>query len=172
MIPHTGKSKSYIEKSIKAFVSMSNCIFCKIVRGEIPSVKIWEDEQHLAILDINPNTRGMTLVLTKEHFDSYAFAMPDSAYAAFMTAGKKVASMVEKGLRVQRVALVMEGLGVNHAHLKLYPLYGLEEKFTELLAPERVFFEKYQGYLSTQMGPQASLEELKKIAEKIKKNEK
>ncbi len=147
---------------------MTNCIFCKIVQGEIPCVKIWEDERHLAILDINPNTRGMTLVLTKEHYDSYAFEMPGAAYSAFMVAAKKVAGMIEKGLQVQRVALVMEGLGVNHAHLKLYPLHGLEEKFTETLAPQRVFFEKYQGYLSTHMGPQANFEELKKVAEVIR----
>lgn len=147
---------------------MSTCIFCKIVREEIPSVKIWEDEKHLAILDINPNTKGMALVLTKDHYDSYAFEMPDDAYTAFMTAGKHVGKMIEKGLHVQRVALVMEGLGVNHAHLKLYPLHGLEEKFKEILAPERVFFARYEGHLSTQMGPQASPEQLQKVAEEIK----
>ena len=52
---------------------MENCIFCKIVKGEIPCVKIWEDKDFLAILDVFPNTKGMTLVLTKKHFDSYAF---------------------------------------------------------------------------------------------------
>ena len=51
----------------------NDCVFCKIVKGEIPSVKIWEGKNHIAILDVNPNVKGMTLVLTKKHFDSYSF---------------------------------------------------------------------------------------------------
>ena len=63
----------------------------------------------------------------------------------------------------------MEGMGVNHAHIKLYPLHGVTEKFQETWAKEKKFFEKYEGYISTQLGPQIELEELKKLAEKIKK---
>ncbi|MBI4276602.1 HIT domain-containing protein [Candidatus Uhrbacteria bacterium] len=148
---------------------MPDCIFCKITQGEIPAAKIWEDEKYLAILDINPNTKGMTLVLTKEHYDSYAFEMPDDVYASFMAAAKTVSRLLERALGVQRVALVMEGLGVNHAHLKLYPLHGLSEKFTETWAPQRVYFEKYHGYLSTQLGPQATPDALKALAEEIRK---
>ena len=62
---------------------MDNCIFCKIVKGEIPSVKIWEDKNYLAILDINPNVEGMTLVIPKKHFDSYVFEMKDKEYCEF-----------------------------------------------------------------------------------------
>jgi diadenosine tetraphosphate (Ap4A) HIT family hydrolase len=148
---------------------MENCIFCKIIKGEIPSVKIWEDEKHLAILDINPNTRGVTLVMTKKHFDSDATDMPDSAYLDLMMATKKVAKLLEKKLKVKRIAIVMEGLGINHVHIKLYPIHGLDEKFKEMWAKDKVFFEKYEGYISTQLGPQKSIEELKEIAEKITK---
>jgi|SRR3989344_907354 len=144
-----------------------DCIFCKIVEGKIPSVRIWEDEKHLGILDINPNTEGMTLVLTKDHYDSYAFEMPEKEYNLYMNAAKKVSKLLEKGLGVQRVALVMEGLGVNHAHLKLYPINGLDSKFKEIWAKDKVFFDKYCGYISTQLGPQKTPEELKKVAEKI-----
>jgi histidine triad (HIT) family protein len=147
---------------------MENCVFCKIVKGEIDSAKIWEDEEFLAILDVNPNTKGMTLVLTKQHYDSYAFEMPEDVYLRFMVAAKKVAKILERGLDVKRVALVMEGMGVNHSHLKLYPLYGITDKFEEMWGKEKVFFEKYQGYLSTQLGPKVELPELKKIAEEIK----
>jgi diadenosine tetraphosphate (Ap4A) HIT family hydrolase len=146
---------------------MDECIFCKIVKGGIPSFKIWEDDKFVAILDINPNTKGMTLVLTKEHYDSYAFDMPEDIYNKFLLATKKVAKILEKGLKVQRVAMVMEGMGVNHAHIKLYPMYGLGEKFTEMGIKEKIFFDKYQGYITTQLGPQADFEELKKLAEKL-----
>jgi len=148
---------------------MENCIFCKIVKGEIDSAKIWENEKFLAILDVNPNTKGMALVLTKQHYDSYAFDMPDDVYQQFMAAVKSVANLLEKGLGVKRVAMVMEGMGVNHAHIKLYPLYGIEEKFKEIWAKDKVFFEKYEGYISTQLGPQADISALKKLAEEIKK---
>jgi len=146
---------------------MDNCIFCKIVRGEIPSTKIWEDQDFLAILDINPNTEGMTLVLTKKHYDSYAFDMDDKAYSEFFLAAKKVSKILKKGLDVKRVALVMEGLGVNHAHIKLYPVHGLDEKFKEIWAKDKVFFEKYNGYISTQLGPQKTPSELEATAKKL-----
>jgi diadenosine tetraphosphate (Ap4A) HIT family hydrolase len=148
---------------------MDNCIFCKIAKGEIPAVKIWEDDKFLAALDINPNTLGMTLVIPKQHYDSYVFDMPEDVYSENFLAAKKVSKILETGLGVKRVALVMEGMGVNHAHLKLYPLYGLEEKFKETWAKDKVFFENYQGYISTQLGPQADIAELKKLAEVIRK---
>ena len=145
-----------------------NCIFCKIARGEIDSAKIWEDDEFLAILDIKPNTKGMTLVLTKEHYDSDIFAMPKDIYQRFMLAAKKVVRILEKGLNVKRVAMVIEGMEINHAHIKLYPMYGLTEKFKPMVAKEKIFFEKYKGYISTQEGPEVSVLELKKLAEKIK----
>ena len=144
------------------------CIFCKIASGEFDSAKIWEDENFLAILDLNPNTKGMTLVMPKKHFDSDAFLMPDKDYENLMLAVKKVSEVLKTGLSVNRVAMVAEGMGVNHVHIKLYPLYGIEKEFKEVWAKEKIFFENYQGYISTQLGPQADMEELKKLAEDIK----
>jgi diadenosine tetraphosphate (Ap4A) HIT family hydrolase len=146
---------------------MEDCIFCKIAKGEIDSAKIWEDDEFLAILDLNPNTKGMTLVLTKNHFDSYVFSMPDDIYQRFALASKKVAKILEKALEVKRVAMVMEGMGVNHAHIKLYPMYGLDSEFKEMWAKDKIFFDNYPGYITTQLGPQADMEELKKLAEEI-----
>ncbi len=149
---------------------VDDCIFCKIVKGEIPSVKIWEDEEFFAILDVMPNTEGMTLVVTKEHYDSYAFDMPEDVYGRLMNASRKVAKILEKGLGVKRVAMVLEGMGVNHVHIKLYPLHGLDEKFEEMWASEKVWFNKYEGYITTKTGEKKSSEELKDVAEKIRKN--
>ena len=146
---------------------MNKCIFCKIADGTIPSVRIWEDDKHLAFLDINPNVEGMTLVIPKKHFDSYTFDMPTKDNQILMEATKKVAKILERGLKVKRVAMVMEGLGVNHAHIKLYPIHGLDEKFKEMWAKDKVFFDRYEGYISTQLGPQKNSEELKKTANKI-----
>ena len=150
-------------------ITKENCIFCKIVSGEIDSAKIWEDENFVAILDVMPNTKGMTLVLTKKHYDSYAFDMPDLIYEKFMLAVKKVSKILEKGLKVKRVAMVMEGMGINHAHIKLYPLHGVNEKFKEMWAKDKIFFDNYDGYISTQTGEKVELSELKRLAKEITK---
>ena len=147
---------------------MEDCVFCKIVKGEIPGYKIWEDDKYMALLDINPNTVGMTLVIPKKHFDSYVVDMDDKNYCELLLAAKKVSKLLDKTLKTKRTALVMEGLGVNHAHIKLYPIYGLDKKFEETWAKEKIFFERYQGYISTQLGPKADERTLKEIANKIK----
>jgi histidine triad (HIT) family protein len=131
-----------------------DCIFCKIISGQVPSVKIWEDEEHIAILDQFPTMEGQTLIITKEHFESYLFDMPRVAYKQLMLASKKVGKYLDKGMRAERVAMVGEGLGVNHAHVKLYPIAeGASE-----------------GYISTHQGPKKTIEELNKVAQKIKAN--
>ena len=147
---------------------MKNCIFCKIIVGEIPSYKIYDDKNHIAILDVNPNTIGQTLILTKKHYPSYIFEMKDKVYLDFMRISKKVAKIIDKKLKIKRTAMVMEGMGVDHAHIKLYPLHGLKEKFEETWHPKKVFFKNYQGYITTLMGPKAKKEYLEKIFKKIK----
>jgi len=146
----------------------ADCIFCKIAGGEIPCAKIWEDKDYLSFLDINPNTKGMALVIPKKHFNSYTIDMNDEDYNKLFLAAKKVAKLLDKKLKVKRTAIVMEGLGVNHAHIKLYPIYGLDNKFKEIWAPEKIYFEKYQGYISTQLGPKADISELNKLAKEIR----
>jgi|SRR3989344_3528697 len=146
---------------------MEQCIFCKIAKGEIPSVKIWENEEFLSFLDINPNTEGMSLVITKDHFDSDAFLIPESIYRDLMSSAKKVVEILKKGLNVNRVSLIMEGMGVNHVHIKLYPMHGLRKEFQEIWAKEKVFFNSYPGYITTQLGPKADIDNLKKIAKKL-----
>ena len=145
-----------------------NCIFCKIVKGEIPSFKIYEDKDFIAILDLFPNTKGMALVLTKEHFDSYAADMEDDVYAKFFLSAKKISKLLDERLNVKRTALVMEGMGINHAHIKLYPLHGLDSSFKEILSKDNVYFEEYQGYITTQLGPKASDEELTRLRDLFK----
>jgi diadenosine tetraphosphate (Ap4A) HIT family hydrolase len=148
------------------------CIFCKIIKGEIPAVRIWEDKNFVAILDVFPNTRGMTLVMSKKHYDSEVFEMNDKIYKDFLLAAKKVAKILKRGLKVNRVAMAIEGIGVNHAHIKLYPLHGVGKNFKPVWAKEKLFFKKYQGYLTTQLGPQANIKKLEKIAKQIIKNSK
>ena len=147
---------------------MSDCIFCKMAKGEIPTVKIWEDDEFFAILDLYPNTKGMTLVIPKNHYDSDIFEMDEDTYQKYLLAVKKVVKILEKGLKVKRGALVFEGLLINHAHVKLYPVHGLNEKF-ESFGIEGKYFDKYPGYTTTIMGPKA--DNLEKVSEEIKNNQ-
>jgi diadenosine tetraphosphate (Ap4A) HIT family hydrolase len=147
---------------------MKDCIFCKIVKGEIPSHKIYEDEEFLAFLDIYPNTKGMALVIPKKHYPSYVFEMPEDVYERLMKIVNKIAKTIDEILGVKRTAMVMEGMGVDHAHIKLYPLHGIEQEFKEMWADEKVFFEKYEGYLTTKIGPRMDDEKLAQIAKRIR----
>lgn len=149
---------------------MENCVFCNIIQGKFDSAKIWEDDEFLTILDISPNTKGASLILSKTHYPANFFNLPDDVCQKFIIAAKKVVKILEKGLNVTKVGMIIEGMGVNHAHVKLYPIYGAEE-WSGKIPEQRVFFEKYQGYLTSQLGSQASLEELKKIAEVIRKQQ-
>ncbi len=146
----------------------NDCIFCKIIKGEIPSAKVWEDKKHIAILDVFPNTRGMTLVIPKNHYDSYAFDMSDKSYSELMLASKKVGKLLDKKLKVIRVAMVAEGMGVNHAHMKLYPMHGINKNYKEVWHTDEVYFETHPGYVLTKHGPKANPEELKKLAKMIR----
>ncbi|HUC38737.1 MAG TPA: HIT domain-containing protein [Candidatus Acidoferrum sp.] len=148
---------------------MKDCIFCKIVEGAAPSYKIYEDNDHIGMLDIFPNIRGQSLVIPKKHTQSYIFDVDDRELEGFMMVVKKVAKILQKGLKAGRVNLAFEGYGVDHLHAKLYPAIGTDKGFMEILAKEEVYFEAYPGYLTTLMGPRAKDEELKKIQKEITK---
>ena len=147
---------------------MSNdCIFCRIIAGKLPSYKVYEDKNYLAILDLFPNITGQTLVMPKRHLDSYAFGLEDSELKDFISATKRVANLLEKRLNVGRVHMILEGTGVNHLHAKLYPALGTDKAFQQAVAEERMFFESYPGYVTSMMGPQAEEKELAKLQKRI-----
>ena len=77
---------------------MQDCIFCKIVAGEIPSVKIWENENFIALLDAFPACKAQTLVLPKKHYDSDIFILDTDSYISLMLATKEVVALLKKGL--------------------------------------------------------------------------
>ena len=148
---------------------MKDCIFCKLTNNEIDSAKIWENYFCTAFLDLYPNMPGQTIVVTNTHYDSDILNMNDNTYLEFLASAKEVVELLKEKLNVKRVALVIEGLGINHAHIKLYPLHGLSKTFEEMWAKDQIYFEKYEGYISTQLGPQADINQLKTLAQKILK---
>jgi len=150
---------------------MNTCIFCAIVKGEAPCHKIWEDEKHLAFLSIFPNTEGFSVVVTKQHYPSYAFNLPDEVLSELVLAAKKVGKLIDSKLEdVGRTGLIFEGFGVDHAHTKLFPMHGTKSENWELHTSNvDKYFEKYEGYISSHNGKRADDKELVRIAEKIRK---
>lgn len=96
-------------------------IFSKIAAGEIPSYKCAEDERFYAFLDINPVTKGHTLVIPRQEID-YIFDMDDELLAAFQLFAKKVAMAIKQTFDCTKVAQVVLGLEVPHAHIHLMPI--------------------------------------------------
>lgn len=102
---------------------MSECVFCKIIAGEIPAVKIWENEEFIAFLDVFPACTWQTLVVPKTHCNSDVFVLDDNLYTSLMLSVKYVVSLLKKWLEIDRVGMVVEWLQVPHAHVKLYPFW-------------------------------------------------
>lgn len=96
-------------------------IFSKIAAGEIPSYKCAEDERFYAFLDINPLAKGHTLVIPRKETD-YIFDMDDEELAAFQVFAKKVAVALKNAFPCKKVAQVVLGLEVPHAHIHLIPM--------------------------------------------------
>ena len=147
---------------------MTDCIFCKIANGESPCFKIWENDEFLAFLDIMPNVKWQTLLIPKKHFDSDLFLINDEGfYWRLMSATKEVTDMLKKSLKVERVWMIMEWMGVNHLHIKLYPMWNLNHEWTPIEERENVFYESYPGFLTTKMWKALSQEELAEVAKEI-----
>ena len=96
-------------------------IFSKIAAGEIPSYKCAENEKFYAFLDINPLKEGHTLVIPRREVD-YIFAMDDDEIAEFQVFAKRVALAIRKAFPCKKVAQVVLGLEVPHAHIHLIPM--------------------------------------------------
>ena len=95
-------------------------IFTKIIKGEIPSYKIAENDKFIAFLDINPLQKGHTLIVPKKEID-YFFDLDDDILSEMNVFAKKIAKAIENTVECTRVAVVVLGLEVPHAHLHLIP---------------------------------------------------
>ncbi len=119
-----------------------DCLFCKIIKGDLPSEKIYEDDWSLAFLDINPVNAGHTLVIPKDHFENL-YTTPDETLARLSLVTKKIAVAIKNGLGVDGVTVSMNnesagGQVIFHTHFHIVPRHendGLklwpQRKYTE-----------------------------------------
>jgi len=148
-----------------------DCIFCKIVSGEAPAHKIWEDEKHLAFLSIYPNTEAFSVVITKEHHPSYPFGLDDQALTGLVLASKRVAKLLDSKLTdVGRTGMIFEGFGVDHVHAKLFPMHGTSDmsEWKQVKSKVDKYFKKYEGYISSHDYKLEDDDKLIKLARKIR----
>jgi len=129
-----------------------DCVFCKIVNGEIPCEKIWEDEKIISFLDVNPYAIGHILIIPKKH-SRWLWDMEEEDYFYLMSKTKFLAEVLRKAFNTEWVEEAVAGIGVPHTHVHLIPRKendGLEEIPIKPLEPK------------------PSQEQMKEIAEKIK----
>ena len=102
---------------------MESCLFCKIISGDIPCYKVWEDDQFLAFLDIHPIKEGHTLIIPKIH-SPYLFEMNEAEYSAIWNAAKTVSAKLKQTFKPKtgKVGSIVYGLDVDHTHIHLVPI--------------------------------------------------
>lgn len=116
-------------------------IFTRIIQGEIPCYKIDEDDRFLAFLDINPLSKGHTLVVPKVEID-YLFDLDADLLGEMMKFSRKIAHAIDKTMDCKRVGVAVLGLEVPHAHIHLCPindLYDIEFSKPKLKLSEEEF---------------------------------
>lgn len=132
---------------------MEDSIFTKIIKGEIPSHKIYEDERTIAFLTIQPFTTGHTLVVPKKQVDQL-WDLDDDEYANLMRVVKKLSLHLRKVFNADRVGMAVKGFEVPHIHVHLLPINKGEHVS-----------------LDVDNAPMADNDELARIAEKLRIND-
>ena len=144
------------------------CLFCRIIAGQEKAWLVYEDENHLAFLTPFPNTQGFTVLVTREHLSSNVLELGEERFLEFLITARIVARKLNKKLGTVRTGLVIEGMGVDHAHIKLIPMHGIREgEWNPILSNEHPFGEQYEGFLTTHDGPRMGNAELDMIRERI-----
>jgi len=133
-------------------VDEKGCLFCKIIRGEIPAHKVYEDGTGFAFLDINPRNPGHTLVIPKEHHETL-LDMPDEEAAEYFKSVKHVAGLVKNGVNAQGLSISSSngqaaGQVVAHLHFHVIPRFSSEGPIgLEGMLPSKRFDEKAMNQL-------------------------
>ncbi|XP_061840498.1 uncharacterized protein [Nerophis lumbriciformis] len=145
-------------------------LFPRIVRGEEPQWRVWEDEGHVSFLTPFPNAPGFTVLVPRRPLTSDIFRLDKSDYEGLVVAARKVSHLLEKGLGAWGVGLIFEGFEIDYAHAKLIPLLQLPsstEKDHAAASGNHRFYPLYPGFVTSEDGPEASLESLDKMHAKI-----
>lgn len=120
---------------------MQESVFTKIIKGEIPCHKVYEDDKTLAFLTIGPMYDGHTLVVPKVQVDQY-IDLPDEDYDALWKTVKKVSKRIRDVVGKERVGLIIEGVDIPHVHIHLIPFDKNESLKVEPASPDSADHKK------------------------------
>jgi beta-aspartyl-peptidase (threonine type) len=135
-------------------------LFAKIIRGELEQWRVWESESHVAFLTPFGNTYGKTVLVPRKHLDSDILSLSDEDFSELVSAVWDAIQVIEgSDLGAERVGLIFEGMEVDWAHAKLIPICADDGRE----APEQPFTETYGGSVSSQPGPVADIEDLRRL---------
>ena len=121
---------------------MNECIFCKIIKGEIPCVKVYEDNDVLGFLDISQTTLGHTLVIPKDHYDNFLF-VPNDLLGKCFSAVQKIAQALVSGLGAKGVNILVNtneiaGQTIMHFHIHVIPRYSSTDNVRLEFTPAQI----------------------------------
>jgi len=118
---------------------MDDCIFCKIILGQLPSYKVYEDDNYLAFLDISQFTKGHTLVIPKKH---YRFVWDVEDISGYYEVVQKIANHYKNNLGFKYVDSLIFGRSVLHAHVQLLPHNGDDKDWNDSLKGLEYFYKE------------------------------
>jgi len=116
---------------------MEKCIFCEIVRGLVPSYKLYEDFHSMAFLDIFPTTKGQCLVIPKVHTSSSFSEAPLDILQETLAVTHTLAKQIEEKLDAERSFILIQGLGVAHLHIKIFPAFKGGAETIDTIGPNK-----------------------------------
>ncbi|KAM0701097.1 hypothetical protein Q7P35_011458 [Cladosporium inversicolor] len=138
----------------------TNNLFAKIVRGELEQWRVWESDSHIAFLTPFGNTYGKTVLVPRKHLDSDILSLPEADFSDLAgSVWDAIQVIVGSDLGAERVGLIFEGMEVDWAHAKLIPICANDGREP----PEQPFTETYLGSVSSQPGPVANIEDLRRL---------
>ena len=131
-------------------------LFARIVRGELPQRRIWEDEGHVAVLSPFANTPGFTVVVPRSHLSSDIFSLERDDFEKLIRAAYTVAQLLKKSFGNARCGMIFEGFEIDYTHVKLPPIHqgdGKEDWKAGDPLPETEYQERYVGFVTSLEGP-------------------
>lgn len=133
---------------------MEDCIFCKIATGEVPSYKVYEDDNFIAFLDINPFTKGHTLLVPKKHA-KWVWDLEEKDFLSLMGIVRRIAKALQQTFNTEWVVEGVAGIDMPHAHVHIIP---------------REMDDGLGAFPNRVLSPKPTPQEMEEIAKKIKNN--
>lgn len=140
-----------------------NCVFCKIIKNELPSSKIYEDDMILGFMNIRPVHSGECILIPKKHVDHFT-DIEENLSAHIIKTAQKIANKIRSVIKPERVGYVVAGYSIPHAHLIIIPQYHVHDITCEHFA----ILKEGKIYFTDQHIPIAERKDLDKIADELR----